>query len=206
MPAARPRRRLLVSSVTPPAGDPSTPSEIERRFPEDPPAEVGGYNLDEFKSRRAGCCGPRHLDPRFNLAQDHFIGSEGTLGLTVEAKLKLVELPRARGTLVVEFADLLEALAATPMILQHKPAAVEVVDRYVLSSTRLNPEANRLRDFLQGDPAAILMIELYGNLADELTPRLAALEDDLKRAGFGYHHLSITDSAAQAARGVETPD
>ena len=31
---------------------------------------------------------------RFNLAR-LFVGSEGTLGVTVEAKLKLVELPRA---------------------------------------------------------------------------------------------------------------
>jgi FAD/FMN-containing dehydrogenase len=84
------------------------------------------------------------------------VGSEGTLGLTVEAKLRLVELPRARATLVVEFASLLEALAATPVILEHGPAAVEVVDQYVLDSTRLNPEASRLRDFLRGDPAASL--------------------------------------------------
>ena len=72
--------------------------------------------------------------------------------MTVEAKLRLVELPRARATLVVQFADLLEALAATPLILEHGPAAVEVMDQYVLDSTRLNPEATRLRDFLQGDP------------------------------------------------------
>ena len=32
------------------------------------------------------------------------------------------------------------------------PAAVEVMDRYILDSTRLNPEAARLRDFLAGRP------------------------------------------------------
>ena len=121
--------------------------EIDRRFPKIL-RRVGGYNLDAFV--------PAHnLDPHgvvCNLAH-LFVGSEGTLGLTVEAKLKLVELPRARATLVVEFANLLEALAATPMILEHSPAAVEVVDQYVLDSTRLNAEANRLRDFLHGDPA-----------------------------------------------------
>ena len=118
--------------------------------------------------------------------------------MTVEAKLKLVDLPRARATLVVQFADLLEALAATPLILQHQPAAVEVVDHYVLDSTRLNPEASRLRDFLVGDPAAILLIEFYGEHADELPPRLAALEEELRTRGFGYHHLGVTDPAAQA--------
>ena len=60
----------------------------------------------------------------------------------------------------------------------------------MLDSTRLNPEANRLRDFLQGDPAAILLIEFYGDQADELPPRLAALEQELRQQGFGYHHIA----------------
>src|SRR5262249_56375659 len=94
--------------------------EIERRFPRIL-RRVGGYNLDEFvpgrMAERAGA------DPRFNLAR-LLIGSEGTLGVTVEAKLKLVELPRARATLVVEFAGFLEGLAATPPVLRPQPAAV----------------------------------------------------------------------------------
>ena len=164
--------------------------EIERRFPKIL-RRVGGYNLDEFVPDRGQGRG------EFNLSR-LFVGSEGTLGVTVEAKLKLVELPRAKAVLVVQFADLLEALAATPLILHHGPAAVEVVDQYVLDSTRLNPEANRLRDFLQGDPAAILLVEFYGDRADELPPRLAALERELRQQGFGYHYIVVTDLAAQA--------
>ncbi len=170
--------------------------EINHRFPKIL-RRVGGYNLDAFVPRGidGSQCGE---DPSaFNLAR-LFVGSEGTLGVTVEAKLRLVELPRARGTLVVEFAGLLEALAATPLILQHHPAAVEVVDKYVLDSTLLNPEATRLRTFLEGDPAAILVIELYGESTDELGPRLANLEHDLRKNGFGYHHLAVMEPAAQA--------
>jgi FAD/FMN-containing dehydrogenase/Fe-S oxidoreductase len=170
--------------------------EIVRRFPRIL-RRVGGYNLDAFLPRRMEDSGLGAGPSPFNLAR-LFIGSEGTLGVTVEARLRLVELPRARATLVVEFAGLLDALAATPLILRHHPAAVEVVDRYVLESTRLNPEASRLRSFLEGDPAAILMIELYGASADELTPRLTALEEDLRREGFGYHHLAVTAPGMQA--------
>jgi FAD/FMN-containing dehydrogenase/Fe-S oxidoreductase len=166
--------------------------EIDRRFPKIL-RRVGGYNLDAFVPGRvfgnAGC--------NFNLAH-LLVGSEGTLGLTVEAKLRLVELPRARATLVVEFAGLLDALAATPLILEHAPAAVEVLDQYVLDSTRLNPEASRLRDFLQGDPAAILLIEFYGDRAELLTPRVARLEDELRQRGYGYRRLVVTDPTAQA--------
>ena len=170
--------------------------EIDRRFPKIL-RRVGGYNLDAFVPGKGQGSTIGEPPPPFNLAR-LFVGSEGTLGVTVEAKLRLVELPRARATLVVEFADLLDALAATPFILRHHPAAVEVVDRYVLDSTKINPEASRLRFFLEGDPAAILMIELYGASADELAPRLAALEDDLRREGFGYHHLAVTIPARQA--------
>src|SRR5690348_11474167 len=55
--------------------------EIDRRFPK-VLRRVGGYNLDEF------------VDPRkpFNLAK-LMVGSEGTLGVMLEAKLNLVPLP-----------------------------------------------------------------------------------------------------------------
>jgi FAD/FMN-containing dehydrogenase/Fe-S oxidoreductase len=166
--------------------------EIDRRFPK-LLRRVGGYNLDEFVPERVKARGPH----TFNLAR-MFVGSEGTLGVTVEAKLALVERPRARATLVVQFAGVLDALAAAPFILQHGPAAVEIVDKYVLDSTRLNAEASRLRDFLVGDPGAILLIEFYDERADLLPPRLAALEDELRRRRFGDRHLAVADPALQA--------
>jgi FAD/FMN-containing dehydrogenase/Fe-S oxidoreductase len=162
--------------------------EIERRFPKIL-RRVGGYDLESFR--------PGVRGDRVSLAPI-FIGSEGTLGLTAQARLRLVELPRAKAVLVAQFDDLLDALAATPPVLAHRPAAVEVVDRYVLDSTRLNPEASRLRDFLRGDPGAILVIELYGDDPAELPHRLDGLESDL-RSRFPSAHLSrATDAAAQA--------
>jgi FAD/FMN-containing dehydrogenase/Fe-S oxidoreductase len=163
--------------------------EIDRRFPKIL-RRVGGYNLDRF-------CGEPGDSRGFNLAH-LFVGSEGTLGVAVEATLKLVELPRARATLVIEFDDLLDALAITPAILVHRPAAVEVVDRYVLDSTKLNPEASRLRAFLRSDPGAILLVELYGEGLGDLIPRLEALEVDLRARGFGDRLLRAIEPAEQA--------
>ena len=99
--------------------------------------------------------------------------------------------------LVVQFADLLDALAATPAALAHQPSAVEVVDRDILDSTKINPEASRLRDFLHGDPGAILIIEVSGEPA-ELTPRLARLEEDLRGQHHGEHWLAATDAPTQS--------
>jgi FAD/FMN-containing dehydrogenase/Fe-S oxidoreductase len=160
--------------------------EIDRRYPKIL-RRVGGYNLDRFTPGQG---------EGVNLA-DLFVGSEGTLGVVVEAKLRLTPLPRARAVLAVQFADLLEALAATPAILRHRPAAVEVMDRFILDSTKLNADAARLRDFLEGDPDAVLLIELYGERPEDLPPRLGELEADLRRRGFGCHFLRATDPAAQ---------
>jgi FAD/FMN-containing dehydrogenase/Fe-S oxidoreductase len=175
--------------------------EIERRYPKIL-RRVGGYNLDSFTLDGVGPAvpdgtkSPAQPDLRFNLAH-LFVGSEGTLGVVVEAKLRLIEMPKAKAVLVAQFPDLLEALAATPLILKHQPSAVEVMDRYILDSTRLNPEASRLREFLQGDPQAILIIEFYGEHAEELKPRLDILEADLRRNGFGYHFQQATDVEVQ---------
>jgi FAD/FMN-containing dehydrogenase/Fe-S oxidoreductase len=163
--------------------------EIYRRFPRIL-RRVGGYNLDLF-------VGQNLIRAPFNLAH-LLVGSEGTLGITLEAKLRLVELPRARALLVVHFSDLLEALGTTPTILKHHPAAVEVVDKYVLDSTRLNPEAARLRGFIHGDPGAILIVELFGDTAEELSPRLDSLSRDLHHEGAAYHTLTATEAGTQS--------
>ena len=116
----------------------------------------------------------------------------------MEAKLRLIDLPRAKAVLVVQFDHLLDALGATPAILAHQPAAVEVMDEFILSSTKLNPEASRLRDFLSGDPPAILIIEFFGDSASELPAKLDALEADLRHRNLGCHYHRATDAAEQA--------
>ena len=143
--------------------------EIERRFPK-VLRRVGGYNLDEF------------IDPSrpFNLAK-LFVGSEGTLGIVVSAKLNLVPLPKAKAVLAIEFDELLDALAATPVILRHRPSAVEVMDRFILDHTRESPalDALRRRILQQESTGALLCVELYGDDAAELPQRLASIEADL---------------------------
>jgi FAD/FMN-containing dehydrogenase/Fe-S oxidoreductase len=158
--------------------------EIERRFPKIL-RRVGGYNLDLFTP--ASPCNLAYL----------LVGSEGTLAVTLEAKLRLIELPRAKALLVLHFAELLDALGATPAILEHGPAAVEVIDRYVLDSTKLNPEASRLRDFLHGDPGAILLVEFYGARPEDLAPKLDALVAALQKRRIDCYVHRAPDNAAQ---------
>ncbi|HEY2151052.1 MAG TPA: FAD-linked oxidase C-terminal domain-containing protein [Vicinamibacterales bacterium] len=161
--------------------------EIDRRFPK-VLRRVGGYNLDEF------------TDPSrpFNLAK-LIVGSEGTLGLVVAAKINLVALPAAKAVLTIEFDELLDALAATPLVLRHQPSAIEVMDRFILDHARESPALDALRrSILQTEPGALLCVEFYGDRPGDLLPRLEQLEHELAASGFRCCWRRATSAADQA--------
>ncbi|MBS1824897.1 MAG: FAD-binding protein [Acidobacteria bacterium] len=161
--------------------------EVRKRFPK-VMRRVGGYNLDEF------------VDPDrpMNLAK-LMVGSEGTLGIVLEAKIKLVPLPKHKSVLAIEFDTLLDALGATPVILRHKPSAVEVMDKFILDHTRSNPALDKVRrTFIQGDPGALLCVEFYSDTAEALRPRMEAVEQDVREHGVGTHFFYAMDLPAQA--------
>jgi FAD/FMN-containing dehydrogenase/Fe-S oxidoreductase len=162
--------------------------EIARRYPK-VLRRVAGYNLDEFV----------HADRPFNLAK-MLVGSEGTLGIVIEARINLVPLPGAKAVLAVQFDDLLDALGAAPAILRHRPSAIEAMDAFILNHTHTNAALHRLRQtFVEGDPAALLCVEFYADRADELPARLDALEADLRASGMKVRCHRALDAAAQQA-------
>jgi FAD/FMN-containing dehydrogenase/Fe-S oxidoreductase len=153
--------------------------EIAKRYPK-VVRRVAGYNLDEFVD-----------DARpFNLAKI-IVGSEGTLGIVTAAKINLVPLPKEKAVLAIEFEHLLDALAATPVILRHKPSAIEVMDKFILNHARENPAMDRMRRAIlqTDDPGALLNVELYADRAEELPPRLEAIERDLAPFKCVYRRL-----------------
>jgi FAD/FMN-containing dehydrogenase/Fe-S oxidoreductase len=160
--------------------------EIRQRYPRIQ-RRVGGYNLDEFVPGKQP----------FNLARI-LVGSEGTLGMTVAAKVRLVPLVKHRVVCSVQFADILEAMTATPFILEHSPSAVELVDRFLLDMTKGRIEFEPLRDFIQGDPGAVLIVEFMGDDPDALPGRIDRLEADLRERGLGNHSHRAIAPAAQA--------
>ena len=161
--------------------------EIDRRYPKIL-RRVGGYNLDRFVDTSA----PVNL-------VNMMVGSEGTLGIVLEAKVKLVPLPKAKALMAILFDDLLQSLAAAPVILKHKPSAIEVMDKAIMDNTRQNAGLEKIRSsFVVGDPASMLCVEFYADRKEDLLPRLAALEADLRAKGLGYHYHSETEIPAQA--------
>ncbi len=146
-------------------------AEIARRFPK-VLRRVGGYNLDAF------------VDPAAPIDLTRImVGSEGTLGFIVDARIRLVPLPKQKSVLTVEFDQLLDALAATPTILKHGPSAVEVMDDFILSHAKGHAllDAQR-RAMIDADGSSLLCVEFYGDTIDELTARMTAVERDLASA------------------------
>lgn len=174
-------------------------NEILARYP-DIPRRVSGYNLDEFVDG-AGFTGKASVrpgdDPKaWNLAH-LVVGSEGTLALVLEAKLRLTLLPKATAIAVLHFFDVLEALRTVPRINAHNPSAVELLDRVVLREARVNPATRELATFIEGDPAGMLVVEMFGQTLDEARQRVERLVDELKQHDIGYAHPIHTEPAEQ---------
>ena len=126
-------------------------------------------------------------------------GSEGTLAFTISMKLNLVPLTDDRtGLLCAHFSSLQDAVRANILALKHRPAAVELIDDYILNCTKDNIEQNRNRFFVKGDPKVILLIEIIRPTIDEIRNTAAAMEQDMQAAGFGYHFPLYTEPGEMA--------
>jgi len=167
--------------------------EIAARFPKIMRSN-GGYGLDRLGlGNTAGGSRGAGLN-----VESIICGSEGTLCVVVGAALKLTPLPRHKGLLVAHFADLLTALEATPACLEHRPAAVELLDRTILRAAR--DAAGTARKILpvEGEPEGILVIELYDDTSERLHERLRAVADDLRSRRLGDAWSIVTDERHQA--------
>jgi len=159
--------------------------EIGRRFPK-VMRRVSGYNLDEL-------CKP---GAPFDLSKIA-VGSEGTLCVVVEARLRLVPLPQKTAVLACHFSGLDESMTATLEILQTGPAAIELVDKILLDLTKDSIEHARRRSFLQGDPQALLFVEYFGEEEGALRLKIEGLERRLREKGLGYGYVQALSPAAQ---------
>lgn len=114
-------------------------------------------------------------------------GSEGTLAFTTEIKLHLNPLPLpAEVVLAVHFVSMSNAMKAVLTIMKHQPDACELMDRVILECTRDNIEQQKNRFFVEGDPAAVLLLELRGATEAEALAKAEAIIHDLKEVKLGY--------------------
>ncbi len=126
-------------------------------------------------------------------------GSEGTLAIVTEVTLALVPRPRCTGLAVIQFADLIAALETTNEILACAPAAVEVMDDLLITLARQQPAMAGRMGFIDGTPAALLVVEFAGGSLSEVTGKLDRLASHLRRRGRTVTVQRILDPAAQTA-------
>ncbi len=120
-------------------------------------------------------------------------GSEGTLAFVTAIKLNLVALSQLKtGLLCVHFNSIDEALRANLIGLKYNPSASELIDHYILDCTKDNIEQRKNRFFVQGDPAAILVIELRGEDFEAVVKKAQSLEAEMRENGLGYHFPLIS--------------
>ncbi|MEM1991319.1 MAG: FAD-linked oxidase C-terminal domain-containing protein [Nitrososphaerota archaeon] len=107
-----------------------------------------------------------------------FAASEGTLGIIVSAKLRIVNKPKHTALVLLNFDDLHKAGAAVQEVLKLKPSAIEMVDRSLIDSSRnLYPEIN---EFIPKNTTASLYIEFEGDDLGEIEKSISELEEFLK--------------------------
>jgi FAD/FMN-containing dehydrogenase/Fe-S oxidoreductase len=159
-------------------------SEIRKEFPK-PTIERRntGYALDMLLNCEPYTAGGKP----FNLCE-LIAGSEGTLCFLTEIKLHVDDLPPAEiGLVCGHFNTVDEALRANLIGLKYKPSASELMDHYILECTKANKEHSQNRFFVQGDPGAILVVELRGDTHEEIAKKATEMEAEMRAAGLGYH-------------------
>lgn len=164
--------------------DEKNQAEIKNEFPK-PTIERRntGYALDMLLN-----CEPYTEGGKpFNFCE-LIAGSEGTLCFLTEIKLHVNDLPpKEIGLVCVHFNNVEESLRANLIALKYKPSASELIDHYILECTKASVEHSQNRFFVQGDPGALLVVELRSDNKEDIEVQAKAMEAEMRAAGLGYH-------------------
>ena len=158
-------------------------AQIQARYPKTW-RTVAGYALDK-------------IDPADVNLNWLLCGSEGTLATVVRAELRLVESPKVENKrlALVHFDSLRASLEATPRILELEPSAIELMDKFLLDKTRAAAGYRDRLTFVDGDPAAILVVEFVGK-ESELGAKIADLKAHLIHLGY-RGAVTVAETPAQ---------
>nr|WP_315130599.1 FAD-linked oxidase C-terminal domain-containing protein [uncultured Flavobacterium sp.] len=114
-------------------------------------------------------------------------GSEGTLAFTTEITLKADDLPPTNNVMVVaHFNTIQESLEAVMIAMKHHLYTCEMMDDTILNCTKTNREQAKNSFFIQGDPKAVIMLEVASHSMEDAESQANALIADLELHNFGY--------------------
>lgn len=140
---------------------------IEQRFPK-LTRFLTGYNLAHVYGK----------DGKFNL-NAIISGSEGTLAVVTEIKVKLTPLPTVKRLIVAKYLSFDDSLRAANILVQADPAAIETVDDTIVTLARQDVVWDRVGTFFSqpGDAhvKSINLIEFAGNDPEVVEAQTQAL-------------------------------
>ncbi|NHN48031.1 FAD-binding protein [Halostella sp. JP-L12] len=141
--------------------------EVRERFP-DLKRNVSGYNLDVLvEEAETGTV---------NLAR-LLAGSEGTLAVVTEAELSLAPVPETKSVSLLFYESVLDAVTDVQHVLDHEPAAVELIDDVLLGLARDTADFEAVASLVPSEAQAALLVEFYADNDEhgcELTADLLA--------------------------------
>lgn len=136
---------------------------IQKSFPK-MPRFMTGYNLANVYSSQ---------DRTFNLNWI-LAGSEGTLAVITEAKLKLTPIPKYKKLLAIHYNCFNDALFAAETLLAFAPAAIETIDEKILNLAKQDEIYEKINHFVLG-ANAINLVEFVGDDVEELEQKIAQI-------------------------------
>ena len=164
--------------------------EAERRFPKIL-RRVGGYNIDRYYMTS-----PPENGTIIDLTQV-MVGSEGTLAAVTDARLKLWDIPKAKGLAVLHFHTLRDSMEATVATLEHDVSAVEHIGEIIIGQARKSLGFSRNIGFLQGAPSDILVVEMTGENVSEVRSKLETFRDAIQRSTGTFAVTILLEAAEQ---------
>jgi FAD/FMN-containing dehydrogenase/Fe-S oxidoreductase len=134
-----------------------------------------GYNLAKVYG---------NSEKKFNL--NYLLsGSEGTLAVVSELKLRLTALPKYKRLLVVKYEHFDDALRDAQILVENDPAAIETIDENILSLAKEDDIYLKIKDFIADEKQksgnknrptrTISLLEFCGNNKNKLEKQVSAL-------------------------------
>lgn len=150
--------------------------EIEKVFPK-MNRFMSGYNLKHLKGDQGGL--------RLNYLLS---GSEGTLGLITEVKVKLTPIPDYSRMVAIQYQDFDSALRGAQALASTKPEAVECIDDKIMDMARKDAVWNRVEHLIadSGDVPvkAMNFVEYVGMEKESVDASITELVSRLEASEF----------------------
>ncbi|MFV0542035.1 MAG: FAD-binding and (Fe-S)-binding domain-containing protein [Aestuariibaculum sp.] len=179
----------------------SVQNEIKAHFPK---SEIHrrntGYAVDELLQTNM-----------FSDAKENFnmckllSGSEGTLAFTTQITLKLDKLPPKESIMVAaHFSSIENCLNAVKPVMEHNLYTCEMMDKTILDCTKHNKTQQENRQFIEGDPQAVLMCEVRANSKAETRQLAERLIANIQASNLSYAYPVLEGNAIKKANNLRS--